>query len=278
MTTKNIWDKLDVVGKLISGIVLVVIALLVKIGADNIASSLQTGDLVQSLIADLTTKDERARQDIALIALNHSVGDQKGELVAEIAERLFWDLGGLESLGGVAFQILEQRNPERAEEIREELLSGASTPESREHLRSSADTSEQRVEPAPPPPPEETYIQAQVLSPQARLLARAFPNLIYIQFHGEGNRKLAEGLQVQLQKEGFYAPGVEQVDQSYPNGVRFFHVEDRKLAQKVVDIAESFLDEQGKSRKFQLKDFSRSEFAARVPRGQVEVWINLDRP
>jgi len=66
-TSKSTWDKLDVLGKLISSVLLATIAIVIKYGADNIATSLQSGQLVQSLIADLTTQETGTRQDIALI-------------------------------------------------------------------------------------------------------------------------------------------------------------------------------------------------------------------
>jgi hypothetical protein len=248
VSTKDKWDKSDFIRKYVSSILLAVIALLVKVGSDDIAKSLQMGNLVQSLIADLTTKNEQTRQDIALIALNHSIGDKKPKLVVEIADRILQDMlespstqtsDGRKALSGIAFKIIEQRNPERAEEIRKQPFS----------------------------------------QDQARMLTVAFPNLIYIQFRGQGNRQLAEGVRVQLQKKGLYTPEIEQVDdEDYQNDVRFFYVEDSLLAQEVVRITETFLSEQGKPRKFQLLDLSRSEWAAKASKGQVEVWINLDRP
>ncbi len=60
---KDLWDKMEIVGRLFSGIVLVAIAMVLKTGADSVSSSLQTGNLVQTLIGDLTT--EGTRRDVA---------------------------------------------------------------------------------------------------------------------------------------------------------------------------------------------------------------------
>jgi hypothetical protein len=49
MAEKDIWDKFDIVFKAIA---IVIIPLVIKIGADNIAQSLKRGELVKSLISD----------------------------------------------------------------------------------------------------------------------------------------------------------------------------------------------------------------------------------
>jgi|GEM_PF-6396491 len=86
--SKDLGEKLDVVGKLVNVVFLAVIATVIKLGADNIAHSLKRGELVRSLISDLTTQEVKVRQDIALIALNRAIGDSQPELVVEIAEIL----------------------------------------------------------------------------------------------------------------------------------------------------------------------------------------------
>lgn len=176
-SSKDTWDKLDVLARIVSGVLLVAIAVFIKIGTDNIASSMRSGELVQSLIADLTTSG--TRRDVALIALNHSVADKNSGLVTDIAERLVWDIVESESasvaaeagpLYTTAFKILRQRNPERAKEIEREVVEKFLP---RESLRSPVDVS------------KESYKQA---SPKARLLVRAFQNLVYIQFRAEENK------------------------------------------------------------------------------------------
>jgi hypothetical protein len=273
---KDFWEKLDVVSKLVSSVLLAVIAIVVQQGASRIATSLQTGDLVRNLIQDLTTRSERARQDIALIALNHSVGDQNPELVVEIAERIYRELtldSGQNKIspegvkkGIIALEIIKQRDPKRADAIQKDLWSDPNTIAELQQLR-----------PKGGGPDAEVTEQAQgEVSAKTQLLAKAFPNLIYIHFRDEKNKQLAEGLRNRLNEAGFYAPGVERVDKDYPNNVRFFHGEDRELAQRVATTAEQFLSEQKSPRKLELQDLSSKGF--KVQKGHVEVWINLARP
>ena len=68
MAEKDNWDKFDILFK---AIVLGIIPIAIGIAADNVAQSLQRGQLVQSLISDLTQKD--AKRDVALIALNAAI-------------------------------------------------------------------------------------------------------------------------------------------------------------------------------------------------------------
>ena len=55
------WDKADIIGKLLSGALLAAIAAVIKAGADDIAASRQTGELVQGLIADPTMVNQRTK-------------------------------------------------------------------------------------------------------------------------------------------------------------------------------------------------------------------------
>src|SRR5688572_28149518 len=92
---RDFWDKADIIGKLLSGVVLAAIAVVIKLGADNIAMSQREGELVIKVMTDLTDTQQVARQDLALIALNHSVSKRNRQLVIDIAERLLRDTTGL---------------------------------------------------------------------------------------------------------------------------------------------------------------------------------------
>jgi hypothetical protein len=265
---KDRWDKLDVLSKLVSGVLLAAIALVVKLGADNIASSLQTGQLVQSLIADLTTKDEKTRQDVALMALDDTVGDRKAGLVCNIAERIFRDrdesnsaapFDEKQSQGSTAFATIDHRCPERAEKIRAELLKAGEGGESRKQLRSDPDSSRS---------------SEKQVAPEAQLLARAFKKIVYIQFKNEVNRQFAQDLQNALAQQGFTAPGVERVAAEFPTSIRFFHAEDQVLAEQARQVTETFLRGRGYRPDVRIDNLSGSKF--RVPTGQVEAWINFE--
>ncbi len=118
-SSKDIWDKIDILSKIVSGIVLVLIAIVLKFGADKISSSLQTGQLVQSLIVDLSSPDTiKIRQEIALVALDQVLWKQNPELVLKVCERIVLNTDQYDQISGVlAFEILKSRAPIRADAL-----------------------------------------------------------------------------------------------------------------------------------------------------------------
>lgn len=277
----SLWVKLDIIGKIISGVVLAAIALVLKLGAEDIAQSMASGQLVQSLIADLSSRGT-ARQDVALIALNHAIGEENPRMVAEIAERVIRDIAQAEdmpaeqqgSLFVTAFAVLEERNPTRARDLADSILpskrrddpegakalenyiladAAVAAPDRRAALRSDPEGSK---------PPE-----------QPALLLGSFKNLVYLQFLQEEDRDLVEKLRSELVENNFQAPGIEQVTADFRNAVRFFHPGDARTAQELADRVGSFFQRNGYDVRFQVEDLSRRGFD--VPQGQMEVWINL---
>jgi hypothetical protein len=256
---KDAWDKLDVIGKLLSGFVLAGIAIIIGIGSEKITNALKKGSLVQSLITDLTNGESTTRQDVALIALHHSVGKEDSVMVAEIAERIFYDLKNSDSsLGGIAFKILKERKPSRAKEIEENIQLKLSAPGNRSQNISAADTSLISITKTEP-------------SASGLLAARIFDTLVYIQFRGSVTREKMNELRNKFLEKGYNAPGVERIDGNFKNWVRYFHPEDKELAERVAGLAKEFI---GKDIEFSLQDLSGMGHKAQV--GLIELWINFD--
>ncbi|MBI1803758.1 MAG: hypothetical protein HY033_03030 [Ignavibacteriae bacterium] len=264
-STKEFWNKLDVLGKLVSSVLLAIIAMFVKFGADDIASSMKRGELVRSLISDLTTRNEKVRQDIALIALDNAIGKDEPQLVTDIAERVFRDQEEHDSTRSsiydgttrsIAFDIIGRRSPERKVNIKDEL-------EKRiqpilKSLRSNADTSN---------------ITYKILPPEAHLIAGAFKTIVYIQYKNPETKAIAMELQQKCEQSGWTAPGIERVDSRFSNSIRFFNAQDQSFAEKVADLTTNFLKEKGISAEIRVQDFSKSKFNAQE--GQVEIWLSL---
>jgi hypothetical protein len=68
------WDKVEIASKVIAAMILVVIPIIIKSGADTIAQSLQKGQLVKSLTAQPV--EGKAKRDIALMALDAAIPPQ----------------------------------------------------------------------------------------------------------------------------------------------------------------------------------------------------------
>ncbi|HEX9653775.1 MAG TPA: hypothetical protein VGA99_08690 [bacterium] len=262
---KDLWDKLDVLGKMVSGIVLVVIAVVLERGSSRIAQSMQSGQLVQSLISDLAVPDTTIKQDIALIALNHSVGEQNPNLVLQICERILANTKDYDDLTGkVAFDIIRSRAPRRAKEIEDSARNIAQREQST--LRSAA---------VPNKEPPVQSSPAKISS--SKFVARVLPNVVYIQFKNSAYRDQIARLQNDLNNEGVVAPGIEQVDADYGNSIRYFHDQDRDLAERVHKIADGFFQDEGVYWHVEIQDLSDAKMSENTSPGRVEVWINLDR-
>lgn len=262
---KDLWDKLDALGKFLSAVVLALIALFIKMGSDDIANSMRTGELARNLLNDLTKREEKIRQDIALITLNRAIGDQNPGLIIDIAENIFYankEFGDLQ--GNVAFKIIEERNKAKAEEIRKKTTALTENPGLRKDLRSSPDIAQATRDKALQQAPQ-----------QAQLIAQVYSSVVYIQYQDRANKALIEELRKNFQDQGLYAPGIENVVADYGNSIRFFHKEDRGAAEQTAELVKQFFHEKGYQKDFKIEDYS-SKF--KVPKGQVEVWINLARP
>lgn len=270
-SAKDVWDKLDVLVKLVASVVLVAIGMAIRHGTSQIATSLETGGLIQSLIADLSSVNGEIRRDLALIALNHSIGDRNPELVAQVAERLYQDRVESETtairhdahvVGELAFEILRKRNPQQASKIEDELSTKANAPEMRKALVSDANILKT-------PPDRKVAVRS-----TAELLARVYPSVVYIQYRTEGNQDLSERLRRRLTDSGYHAPGVELVAGKYTTSVRYFRPDDEALAEKLAGEVQAFLKQEGKPREVPTENLSGIGY--NPPPGQIEVWLRVE--
>lgn len=266
---KDFWDKLDIVGKLLSGVILALIAIFIKTGTDDIAAAQQQGDLVRNLLVDLTSNDQRTRQDLALIALNHSVSDS---LMIEIAARLVLDTTGYsagdQALTSVAFRILLQRDPVMAESLKAQRQRGfenqVADPVVRAAARSAPDTSTR---------PPVSAAGDSVARNAHELIAPLSSSVVFIQFGGTFERAVAGQLRNRLAEAGFAAPAVEHIGTAFSSSVRYFHSEDSVLADSVGQVTHRLLQEKApRVGAIPVQNLSGRGF--RVPRGQIEVWLN----
>jgi hypothetical protein len=262
---KDIWDKLDVFGKIVSGILLVVIAVVLERGSSRIAQSMQSGQLVQSLISDLAVPDTTIKQDIALIALNHSVGEQNPALVLQICERILENTRDYDDITGkVAFEIIRSRDPKRAAEIDSTARKLAQREQSIQ--RSAAVATAEK-----PARPTKAALSA------SKFIARVLSNVVYVQFKSNDYRDQISRLQAALNNAGIAAPGIEQVDAEFGNSIRYFHEQDRELAERVKKITVDFFQDEGVYLNVEIQNLSNTKLSATTSPGRVEVWINLER-
>jgi DNA repair exonuclease SbcCD ATPase subunit len=100
--------------------------------------------------------------------------------------------------------------------------------------------------------------------------------LVYLEYFDKQTGKAMTGLQAELKKQGFTAPGVQEVDQRHlnvaqPNEIRYFRAEDKALAQQVADIANHYFAKAcGNPTKIAPRKHGTS-----TPTSQLEVWTEF---
>lgn len=297
---KDIWDKVDIIGNLIGGIVLVAIPIVIAMGADTVARSLERGQLVDSLIEDLT--DRRIRRDIALVALDAAIppertctvlwvwdcgpDENKPDQVIDIALLILRDLEG-ESTS--AAEVIKKRRPQAATEMIEAVLLEISHSET----ISSAELAGVDQDPSPPLDPQpdlqlsysfseaplidqERQRRSEAAGVKLELLTSLQQNkaepaqeldgirIVYIQY--QQDRDKAEQLRTLLADRGVLAPGIEQVRGISQNDIRYGQDADRAAAEQL----RSLLGDQD-IEVAQLIDLSQAGYT--IPMGQFEIWL-----
>ena len=287
MTGKDNWDKFEVVSKLIGSVVLVAIPIVIKYSADNIARSMQQGQLIQSLTTQLVERD--AKRDIALIALSAAMPDKKKcyvfwiwgcqndldpkkleeDQVLEIAEvlvsRTIADAKTKpldQSEINVARQIIIRRTNQKYYQDKFESIGTKNRETSNQYLKSTPEeiASKAKVSEAlnAIQPPQSTIPKAVDISDLDGI------RLVYIQY--QGNKEQAEKLQQDLKALGISVPGIEKVNEIKQNDIRYASAADKQLADKL----KGFLDKKG-IKVDTLIDLSKSGY--RASSGQVEIWL-----
>lgn len=280
---KDNWDKFGIIVKTIA---LGIIPLVIGFGADKIAKSLETGELVQSLISDLTQPD--TKRDVALIALDAAIqknekckilwmwecqNDTDKDQVLDIAvvlvnnsinEALEEGQSPEELL--VAKQIIIKRASEKfykdkfdqpyrsfASKTRRQAISEVqNTKLSGMVLASKANTSQ-------------TIAAIQPLSAKPTNDNLAGVRIVYIQY--ESDKELAENLQKALQDKNISVPSIEKVEGIKQNNIRYANAADKQIAENL----QAYIVGDQNIQIEQLIDLSTTGY--RVSSGQFEIWL-----
>jgi hypothetical protein len=102
---------------------------------------------------------------------------------------------------------------------------------------------------------------------KSKAITALFSKTCYIQYSSNGNKPNAIDLQKSLKEAGWYAPGIELVPGNYRSVVKYFHAEDKQLADKVAALA-----------KRSVQTLAIKGYEEKVPVGQLEIWIGNSNP
>lgn len=275
---KDGWDKFDILFK---SLVLGLIPIVIGVAASNVADSLKRGQLIQSLVSTLSERD--SKRDISLLALNEAIKvrekcflyffackpDTDNDPVSQIAVLLI--RSSMEEAKGrnqqprelaVAKHILTRSN--RADPLfyKKEFgfLEQSAQTKARSNVSGAAETPDQASE------------SASISQALATLAPTSSPSqslegirLVFIQY--EKQVDLAKKIQASLKDNNVSAPGTEQVQGIRGASIRYSSLADRAAAENL----QKFIQEKANIQINNLVDLSKSGY--RVPRGQLEIWV-----
>lgn len=252
-TDKDIWDILDTIGKLLSAIVLGFLTIVIGVSSDKIATSIKKGELVQRLITDLAAQDTTIkRQDIALITLDSSLGDEDPNLIIEISERIYKDLESKDTDARVAFEIIRKHDSDLARNLLNESFTKIELWR-KESLRNS----------------EMQQILEEKIASESTFIQQVFPHVVYIQVGDETQQKLGNKLVDYLKNYGLNTPPIEVIPNEFKRGVRFFDRKDELLAKRVTRLVNEFLQNEQKTNLLNTEFVKGYDAPA-----QIEIWID----
>jgi hypothetical protein len=267
---KSFWDILDILSKFTTGFLLVVIAFVLDIGSKRIAQSNEESKIIQSLIADLTTKQEESRNDVALLSLEKylmsNADDKKFQMnkayITEVAETILrqriHDDSSFSLESSIPYRILNKYDTISATLVLAE------------YTQNKRDTSTAYKNKGPL-----TALALDTIQPiaqsknatEASVISSFNKKFCYIQYNNQQSEDAVRNFQKALKTKNWIAPGIEYIEGNYNNTVKYFNDEDKALAQRAADLAKASFNSN-----FQIIPVLSSKY--KVPKGQLEIWIN----
>jgi hypothetical protein len=259
------WEKADVIGKwvtgLTTGLVLLLLGKCIDDGTQRVAQSQRNAELVAALIKDLSDTTA-VRKDLALIALAYAVPkdstrkEESPDLVVEVSEHMLLATKIGPEQGGLAERLLRERSPSRWKYV--------------ESRRRGAEAAAAH----PARPASDTSSAVGRTANIAPVVKNTRSGIVYLQFYPGGREAQARleivKLQKSLQDADFAAPGVDSVSSRTDNSVRYFHTEDRALADSVAGVVGRALPKVGPPRVYRPRYSGDKRL--------LEVWVNLTEP
>jgi hypothetical protein len=292
MTEKDNWDKFDILMKIV---ILGFIPMVIKIGADKVAQSLATANLVNSSISSLVDGNNKKR-DIALIALDYAIPKiicssecekkWKEDQVVDIATVLIDDVVTKNQQPNVVAtenQLLEVKVARkiltrRTSEEFYNLLYQYNVQAKQTEGTSSKDVSQDNK------PSQEEVNSKQNRDAIIKAMQPPLPlptknsdkeldgiRLVYIQYDSKDDqaKKLQEALQKEISLSA--APGTQYVTGIKESSIRYANPADEELAKKL----QAYLKNMNPSISIEkLIDLSKAGY--KVPSGQLEVWLHTN--
>lgn len=276
--SKDNWDKFDILFK---SLVLGLIPIVIGVAAANVADSLKRGQLIQSLVATLSERD--SKRDISLVALNEAIKVREKCFLFIFACRPDTDNDPVSQIAVLLIRSSIEEAKGRNQQPRELVVakhiltkSDRANPSFYEKefgfLEQSAQTKARSSVSGGAKTPEQASESASISQALATLAPTSTPSqvlqdvrLVFIQYEKQAD--LAKRIQASLKSNNVSAPGTEQVQGVRAASIRYSGPADRAAAESL----QKFVRDKINISISDLIDLSNSGY--RVPRGQLEIWI-----
>lgn len=268
--SKSFWDILDILSKFTTGFLLVVIAFVLDIGSKRIAQSNEESKIIQSLIEDLTTKQAESRNDVALLSLEKylvaKTDDKNFErnkaYITEVAETILrqriHDDSSFSLESSIPFKIVNKYDTAEANLV---LTQYSQNKRDTININQGSPLTALTVNNLQPIAQSKNATEANVISSFNK-------KFCYIQYNNNAAADKVREFQNTLKSKEWIAPGIDYVEGNYNNIVKYFNAEDKQLAERCAALAKASLDAD-----FKIVPILSSKY--KVPKGQLEVWINV---
>ena len=276
---KDFWDKLGVIGTFLSTTVLVIFSTLVTMQTNKLShqveefkTQMQENTMISQLVTQIS-KDtsSNVKFDFALLALERYLRNASpdGKLKSQDKDMLVGFAQSLILDRKFSFSDVSENNTDRIL-IPLEFLDKYDSTKKKATGITVNDNNKIKVTPADSlNNSSEAITQAPPVSQltdtsQSNIISLLIKKMVYIQFANRDKRKNAQDIQQTFIKNNWVAPGIEHVNGSYANIIKYFHYEDEALAIE----ANSLL-----GNKFKITPSITRKYQKLVPKGQIEIWI-----
>ena len=294
-TMKDKWDKFKIISGFLGSVVLVAIPVVIKYGADDISRSMERGQLVDSLIEELTDQQAKSRRDIALVALDGAVkpdfkcelfgywdcriDEQKPDLVTDIAVILLRDTYALlqkkdaniedaDIESSVAKNILVKRKPQTWKTILKDIAPSAAQLAPTSGVNVEQESADVKVRKS-----QTLRVITNLTSVQEQSATSAAPQgtvlegvrNVYIQY--ESNKERVDKLREYFISKGIQVPRIEKIQHISQNDIRYANEDQKQLAENLQQDLQ-----QNQNIQF-TKLIDLSQVGYHVPAGQFEIWL-----
>jgi len=267
---RDTWDKLEVFSKFITGGLLVVIAFFVDQGSKRISRSNEEGKIIQSLIEDLSKKDDNTHNDVALLSLEKFLLQKNDEKLLEIDKTYIIQISetllrqritkdsGFNAQSSIPFRLWQKYDSVYANDFFTDFIASKSMVD---EITSPKKDSLTSIELAAMKPIAQSNdaVEASVLSSFKK-------KIVYLQYSQRDQLESMKELQKAFISNKWIAPGVEFVSGKYSNLIKYFDPDDKQLADNAAVLAGKIFN-----KPFKIAPIFNNRY--NVPKGQIEIWV-----